>query len=211
LLPFKTPKQVLQNGHADEVRSSKKPYNTIVSESLFRKAESRWTHLDINIWFKLTLRAFSNLIIEVRAWLGVWMLPQPPRLVFISGNADRAVDAFRVEAVDYLLKPLDRGQIAQTVNRLLAYLRPYEVGSLPSYSHGVNPVVVGTRCGSPVQLTSCFQSRMSIARRCRYSRVEKLRSYCIRTRCRKRSNPILQYSINPASLFLHERAIKNRP
>src|SRR6267378_6860197 len=33
------------------------------------------------------------------------MLPQPPRLVFTTGNANRATDAFRLEAVDYLLKP----------------------------------------------------------------------------------------------------------
>ena len=30
------------------------------------------------------------------------MLPQPPRLVFITGNAGRATDAFRLDAVDYL-------------------------------------------------------------------------------------------------------------
>src|ERR1700737_2299979 len=57
------------------------------------------------------------------------MLPQPPRLVFTTGNADRAIEAFRVDAVDYLLKPLDPEQVAEAVNRLLAYLRPFESGS----------------------------------------------------------------------------------
>ncbi len=56
------------------------------------------------------------------------MLPQPPRLVFTTGNANRATDAFRLEAVDYLLKPLDPQQIGEAVNRLLAYLRPFETG-----------------------------------------------------------------------------------
>jgi len=60
------------------------------------------------------------------------MLPQPPRLVFTTGNANRATDAFRLEAMDYLLKPLDPEQVTEAVNRLLAYLRPFEVGSLPS-------------------------------------------------------------------------------
>src|ERR1700756_1657231 len=60
------------------------------------------------------------------------MLPQPPRLVFTTGNANRAADAFRLEAVDYLLKPLDPEQVAEAVNRLLAYLRPFEVGSFQS-------------------------------------------------------------------------------
>jgi DNA-binding LytR/AlgR family response regulator len=57
------------------------------------------------------------------------MLPQPPRLVFTTGNANRATDAFRLEAVDYLLKPLDPEQVTEAVKRLLAYLRPFESGS----------------------------------------------------------------------------------
>src|SRR5271157_4011276 len=62
------------------------------------------------------------------------MLPQPPRLVFTTGNASRATDAFRLEAVDYLLKPLDPEQIMEAVNRLLAYLRPFESGPSPNSS-----------------------------------------------------------------------------
>jgi two-component system response regulator LytT len=54
------------------------------------------------------------------------MLPQPPRLVFTTGVPERATDAFRLEAVDYLLKPLDPEQVAEAVNRLLAILRPFE-------------------------------------------------------------------------------------
>jgi DNA-binding LytR/AlgR family response regulator len=54
------------------------------------------------------------------------MLPQPPRLVFTTGNANRATDAFRLEAVDYLLKPLDPDQVNESVQRLLAHLRPFE-------------------------------------------------------------------------------------
>jgi DNA-binding LytR/AlgR family response regulator len=41
-------------------------------------------------------------------------------------------DLLRLAAVDYLLKPLDPEQVTEAVNRLLAYLRPFEVGSLPS-------------------------------------------------------------------------------
>ncbi|MBV8815895.1 MAG: response regulator transcription factor [Verrucomicrobia bacterium] len=63
------------------------------------------------------------------------MLPQPPRLVFTTGNANRAADAFRLEAVDYLLKPLDPDQVSESVNRLLARLRPFEAESLPPQSN----------------------------------------------------------------------------
>jgi two-component system, LytTR family, response regulator LytT len=66
------------------------------------------------------------------------MLPQPPRLVFTTGNVNRASDAFRLEAVDYLLKPLDPGQVTEAVNRLLAYLRPFEVGSSSASGDHIN-------------------------------------------------------------------------
>src|ERR1700724_4853004 len=59
------------------------------------------------------------------------MLPQPPRLVFTTGNPGRAADAFRLDAVDYLLKPLDPEQVTEAVNRLLAHLRPFESDPSP--------------------------------------------------------------------------------
>ena len=59
------------------------------------------------------------------------MLPQPPRLVFTTGDAGRATDAFRLDAEDYLLKPLDPEHVTEAVNRLLAHLRPFESGPTP--------------------------------------------------------------------------------
>jgi DNA-binding LytR/AlgR family response regulator len=59
------------------------------------------------------------------------MLPQPPHLVFTTGNAGRATDAFRLNAVDYLLKPLDPAQLTEAVHRLLAHLRPFEAPRFP--------------------------------------------------------------------------------
>jgi DNA-binding LytR/AlgR family response regulator len=55
---------------------------------------------------------------------GIWlatqlaMLPQPPLLVFNTGIPGRAADALRLDAVDYLLKPLDPEQVAEAVKRL---------------------------------------------------------------------------------------------
>src|SRR3984893_17000432 len=69
------------------------------------------------------------------------MLPQAPRLVFTTGNANRATDAFRLEAVDYLLKPLDPEQVTEAVKRLLAYLRPFEAGSSPNSGDHANGVL----------------------------------------------------------------------
>src|SRR6266481_2647133 len=75
------------------------------------------------------------------------MLPQPPRLVFTTGNANRATDAFRLEAVDYLLKPLDPEQVTEAVSRLLAYVRPFESGSSPSSADHVNEGPIPDKMG----------------------------------------------------------------
>jgi two-component system response regulator LytT len=66
------------------------------------------------------------------------MLPQPPRLVFTTGDANRATDAFRLGAVDYLLKPLDPEQVTDAVNRLLRHLRPFELSSFSSSGDHAN-------------------------------------------------------------------------
>jgi two-component system, LytTR family, response regulator len=70
-------------------------------------------------------------------------LAQPPRLVCIADNAEHAAGAFRLEAVDYLLKPLDPVQIAEAVDRLLTYLRPFQSASAIRTGGLLTPVRMG--------------------------------------------------------------------
>jgi two-component system response regulator LytT len=42
----------------------------------------------------------------------------PPRLVFVTAFDQYAVDAFTVNAVDYVLKPVDAGRLQQTLDRV---------------------------------------------------------------------------------------------
>lgn len=44
----------------------------------------------------------------------------PPALVFVTAHEDRAVQAFEVGAVDYVLKPLRAQRLSQAVERVLA-------------------------------------------------------------------------------------------
>jgi two-component system response regulator LytT len=43
---------------------------------------------------------------------------EPPAIVFVTAHAEYAVDAFAVEAFDYLLKPVDPDRLARVVERL---------------------------------------------------------------------------------------------
>ena len=42
----------------------------------------------------------------------------PPAIVFVTAHAEYAVDAFAVEAFDYLLKPVDPDRLARVLERL---------------------------------------------------------------------------------------------
>ena len=43
---------------------------------------------------------------------------QPPMVVFVSAHDDRAMDAYEVGAVDYLLKPLSAHRLAESLRRI---------------------------------------------------------------------------------------------
>ncbi|GAC01134.1 putative two-component response regulator [Gordonia namibiensis NBRC 108229] len=47
---------------------------------------------------------------------------RPPAIVFVTAHEDKAVDAFEVGAVDYLLKPLREERLAQALGRVRAGL-----------------------------------------------------------------------------------------
>ena len=44
--------------------------------------------------------------------------PHAPQIVFVTAHAEHAVEAFELEAADYLLKPVSRARLAQCLQRL---------------------------------------------------------------------------------------------
>lgn len=51
-------------------------------------------------------------------------LSSPPQIVFVTAHDDRAVDAFDVGALDYLLKPLREDRLREAVDRVAAATAP---------------------------------------------------------------------------------------
>jgi two-component system response regulator LytT len=74
-------------------------------------------------------------------------LVQPPRLVFTASNPDRAMDAFRLEAVDYLLKPLDPVELGEAIDRLLKCLQPARFGAFPSTATQISALLTPNQLG----------------------------------------------------------------
>jgi DNA-binding LytR/AlgR family response regulator len=54
---------------------------------------------------------------EIAAW------PRRPKVVFVTAHEDYAVQAFSVDAFDYVLKPVSEERLARTVQRLRSALR----------------------------------------------------------------------------------------
>ncbi|AEB07724.1 two component transcriptional regulator, LytTR family [Coriobacterium glomerans PW2] len=51
-------------------------------------------------------------------------LKNPPSIVFVTAYSDHAVEAFEVDAVDYLLKPVEEARLDQAIARVAARMKP---------------------------------------------------------------------------------------
>ncbi|WP_285779731.1 LytTR family DNA-binding domain-containing protein [Microtetraspora sp. NBRC 13810] len=67
--------------------------------------------------------------------------PAPPKLVFVTAHDDWAVQAFELEAIDYLLKPVRADRLAEAVRRLDAVA----TGAPAAPVEDVIPVELGGR------------------------------------------------------------------
>ena len=51
-------------------------------------------------------------------------LKNPPAIVFVTAYSDHAVEAFDVDAVDYLMKPVEEARLDQAINKVIAHTKP---------------------------------------------------------------------------------------
>lgn len=91
----------------------------------------------------------------------------PPAVVFVTAHDDKAVDAFEVGAVDYLLKPLREERLTQAISRVLT------VRESSGQPGPVPPGVTGTDEVIPVELSGVT----SLVRRDSISWVEAVGDY----------------------------------
>lgn len=104
---------------------------------------------------------FLDLDMPGRSGLDVGMSMSPAsRIVFVTAHADRALDAFRVGAIDYVLKPVDRDRLAVTIDRVRQRIAPAGAapGEVPE-GDGAKPEASGAgqepaAGGSPLELAS---------------------------------------------------------
>ena len=51
-------------------------------------------------------------------------LKNPPAIVFVTAYSDHAVEAFEVDAVDYLMKPVEEARLDRAIEKVIARAKP---------------------------------------------------------------------------------------
>lgn len=77
--------------------------------------------------------------IDMPGRLGFELVPSVPeesRIVFVTAHEGRALEAFEVGAVDYVLKPVDRDRLAVTIDRLRDWLSATPAAAEPAGRQG---------------------------------------------------------------------------
>jgi len=64
-------------------------------------------------------------------------LDKLPYIIFTTGSRDRAVEAFDIGAVDYIVKPIPRERFAQAVERALSFFQKEETSPGKERRHGL--------------------------------------------------------------------------
>ena len=59
-------------------------------------------------------------------------LKTPPAVVFVTAYSDHALEAFEVDAVDYLMKPVEEDRLARAIEKVLSRVKPLPETKAPS-------------------------------------------------------------------------------
>ena len=61
-------------------------------------------------------------------------MKKPPMVVFVTAYDEYALNAFKLDAIDYIVKPIDRGRLLKAVEKLI------KLGSVPNSENLVKPL-----------------------------------------------------------------------
>src|SRR5438067_12856641 len=104
--------------------------NVLEAVDLIRKLEPELVFLDVNMPGLDGLGVVRQLR-EKDAEL--------PHFIFVTAYDQHAVEAFRLEAMDYLLKPLDRGRLAETIERARRAIQDKAGSETPAAKPAASP------------------------------------------------------------------------
>lgn len=110
----------------------------------------------------------------------VGSVPAATRVVFVTAHEDRAIDAFRAGAVDYVLKPIDRDRLAVTIERLEAVVpagRRCAEATAASVADDDEAGEVSGDSSDAVHFAACGGRALEVVRYADITWIEAVRNY----------------------------------
>lgn len=106
-----------ETGRVDTIREALNAREAV--ESLVKSKEGTDQRIDV-IFLDISMPKTSGMQLAE----ALHKLKNPPAVVFVTAYSEYALDAFEVDAVDYLMKPVEADRLARALDKVQARLKP---------------------------------------------------------------------------------------
>ncbi|MBP6773668.1 MAG: response regulator transcription factor [Gemmatimonadaceae bacterium] len=113
-----------------------------------------------------------------------WALERPPRVVFVTASEEHAIRAFDLNAVDYLVKPIDIDRFDRAMRRLLETLgspsRAPDAGAIAAADAALRIALQALRGDAPAPVRDTADDATTHTRRADEPKDESVKRFVIR-------------------------------
>lgn len=98
-------------------------------------------------------------------------LKSPPQVVFVTAYSEYALDAFGVDATDYLMKPVETDRLAQALDKIVEHIKPL---NLPASVERIPVVKSGSKVLVPIDQIRFIEAKDDYS--CIYTEADRFLS-----------------------------------
>ena len=98
-------------------------------------------------------------------------LKNPPQVVFVTAYSEYALDAFGVDATDYLMKPVETDRLAQALDKIVEHIKPL---NLPVSVERIPVVKSGSKVLVPIDQIRFIEAKDDYS--CSYTESDRFLS-----------------------------------
>lgn len=98
-------------------------------------------------------------------------LKNPPQVVFVTAYSEYALDAFGVDATDYLMKPVETDRLAQALDKIVEHIKPL---NLPASVERIPVVKSGSKVLVPIDQIRFIEAKDDYS--CIYTETDRFLS-----------------------------------